>query len=382
MHANRTTPSNPLRLLEASGQSVWLDFIQRSLITGGTLKRLIDLDGIRGLTSNPSILEKAIAESDDYSAALAALRNHPATDVESVYEHLVITDITAAADCFLPVYRATHGRDGYVSLEVSPRLAMDTAATIRAARRLWRSVDRPNLMIKVPATPAGLPAIETLLADGININVTLLFSLTVYRQVTAAYCRALEQRAASGADLSGIASVASFFVSRVDTAIDGIIARRLADADVPELASLRGKAAIANAKIAYRHYQATFAGTHWERLAQAGAQTQRLLWASTSTKNPDYRDVRYVEELIGMDTVNTLPPATLAAFRDHGRVRPSLIEAVDAAERHLAALTRHGIDLEAVTGALLTDGVAAFAQAYGQLLETLRARLAARHAAH
>jgi transaldolase/glucose-6-phosphate isomerase len=377
MHATRTTHSNPLRELEACGQSVWLDFIQRSLMSGGTLDRLIEEDGLRGITSNPSIFEKAIADGNEYAGVLAALRDHPDTDAVSVYEHLAITDVCTAADRFLPVYRGTHQRDGYVSLEVSPRLATDTKATIREARRLWRQVDRPNLMIKVPATAEGLPAIETLLAEGINVNVTLLFSIDVYRPVTEAYLRALETRAAAGADLSCIASVASFFVSRVDTAVDGIIARHLAAESTPGLEALLGKTAIANAKIAYRQYQATFSGTRWENLAQAGARTQRLLWASTSTKNPDYRDVLYVEELIGSDTVNTLPPATLDAFREHGRVRPSLTESVDEAARIIATLPRYGIDLETVTDRLLDDGVAAFAHAYEQLLATLHDRLSA-----
>jgi len=379
MHATRTTHSNPLRQLEACGQSVWLDFIQRSLISSGTLDRLIEEDGLRGITSNPSIFEKAIAGVNEYSAALAALRNRPDTDVVSVYEYLAIIDIKNAADRFMPAYRGTRRRDGYVSLEVSPRLATDTEATIREARRLWHRVDRPNLMIKVPATPEGLPAIETLLAEGINVNVTLLFSVEVYKQVTEAYLHALETRAAAGADLSPIASVASFFVSRVDTAVDEIISRRLAGDSAPGLETLRGKIAIANAKIAYRQYQATFSGTRWDHLAQAGAFTQRLLWASTSTRNPDYRDVRYVEELIGSDTVNTLPPATLDAFREHGRVQPSLTESVDEAERIIATLPRYGIDLETVTGQLLNDGVAAFADAYEQLLSTLRERLSAGH---
>lgn len=377
MHAKSTAPSNPLQQLAACGQSVWLDFIQRRLITGGTLIRLIEEDGLRGVTSNPSIFEKAIADGDGYEPMLDALRQRADTDAQSAYEHLAITDIIDAADRFMPVYRGTRRRDGYVSLEVSPRLANDTEATIREARRLWRRVNRPNLMIKVPATPAGLPAIEALLAEGINVNVTLLFSVAVYRQVTEAYLRALESRAAANVDLSAIASVASFFVSRVDTAVDDLISRQLSGDSAPELVRLRGKTAIANAKIAYRQYQTIFSGQRWAALAQAGARTQRLLWASTGTKNPDYRDVRYVEELIGPDTVNTLPPATLDAFRKHGRIRPSLTESIDEAERVIAMLPRYGIDLETVTARLLDDGVAAFAHAYEQLLATLRDTLSA-----
>jgi transaldolase/glucose-6-phosphate isomerase len=375
MNAVVTNPLNPLRQLGEQGQSVWLDYIRESLMSSGALDRLIDEDGLRGLTSNPSIFAKAIAGSGDYQDALETLRDRQDLSASALFEQLAIADIRRAADHFAPTYRATRKRDGYVSLEVSPAFAHDTAGTITEARRLWHEVNRANLMIKVPATREGLVAIETLLAEAINVNVTLLFSVDVYAQAAEAYLRALETRARAGAHLAGVASVASFFVSRIDTAVDQRISERLENlpggTPPQELASLQGKAAIANARIAYRRYREIYCARRWQHLARAGAQTQRLLWASTSTKNPTYRDIRYVEELVGRDTVNTMPPATLEAFRDHGTVRPSLTEALDESEGIIATLARYGIDLETVSEELLNAGVASFASAYQQLLQTI-----------
>jgi len=336
MHAFATKDLNPLQQLSAQGQSVWLDYIPASFVSSGTLERMIREDALTGLTSNPSIFQRAIAGSADYRDTLQSLRDHAELDAAAVFERLAIEDIRRAADHFAPVYQATHRRDGYVSLEVSPWLAHDTDTTITEARRLWQAIARPNLMIKVPATPAGLPAIETLLAEGINVNVTLLFSVDVYRQVAETFLRALEKRVATGADLAGIASVASFFVSRIDTVVDSAIAERLGQlSNSPRaevLRSLQGKVAIASARCAYRVYRELFSGARWARLQRAGAQTQRLLWASTSTKNPAYSDILYVEELIGPDTVNTLPPTTLDAFRDHGSLRDTLTGTSDDAQ--------------------------------------------------
>lgn len=374
MDAVVTTSLNPLKLLSEQGQSVWLDYFRRDLMSSGELDRLIEQDGLNGLTSNPTIFEKAIADGSDYRDALDALRNRPDLDAVAVFESLAVADIRRAADQFAPTYRATRKRDGYVSLEVSPRLASDTRSTVAEARRLWQEIDRPNVLIKVPATPAGLTAFEALLSEGINVNVTLLFSLDVYAKVTEAYLRALETRAGAAADLSGITSVASFFVSRVDSAVDKLITQRLANhvgVDAAALLSLQGRVAIANAKVAYQHYQSVFSGTRWQDLTRIGARTQRLLWASTSTKSPAYRDVRYVEELIGQDTATTLPPATLNAFREHGKVRASLSEAVADAEQVLAALPDCGIDLGKVTERLLAEGVDGFYRAYAQVLETI-----------
>lgn len=380
MHAFETKDLSALQQLSEAGQSIWLDYIRASLISSGALDHMIREDALSGLTSNPSIFQKAIEGSTDYREKLETLRHHAELDAAAIFKSLAIEDIRRAADHFEPVYHATHCRDGYVSLEVPPSLADDTNATIAEARRLWQAVARPNLMIKVPATPAGLPAIETLLVEGINVNVTLLFSVDVYQQVAETYLRALERRVLAGADLSGIASVASFFISRIDTAVDSAIADRLdRHSNSPRAETLRllqGKIAIASGRLAYRHYRELFSGERWARLQQAGARTQRLLWASTSTKNPAYRDVRYVEELIGPDTVNTLPPATLEAFRDHGSVHDTLTGTADDAQRILAVLANQGIELEVITDQLLKAGVDAFVQAYDQLLETIdRVRL-------
>jgi transaldolase len=360
-----------LKRLQDYGQSPWLDYIERSLVAGGGLRRMIEEDGIRGVTSNPSIFENAIAHSDDYRDDIRACRSGlPARDV---YEHLAIADVRAAADELLKVYDSTWRRDGYVSLEVSPHLAHDTEGTIAEARRLWHTVARPNLMIKVPATPQGIPAVETLLAEGINVNVTLLFSLSAFRATAEAHAAALNRRLAAGADLSHVASVASFFVSRIDTNVDSRLERLAAatPAARASLEALRGKAAIANAKLAYQTFRELVGGRRWQRLAAAGAMPQRLLWASTSTKNPAYRDVMYVEELIGPDTVNTLPTATIEAFREHGVARPTLEADLDGAAAVMRRLAEAGIAFDEVTDELLDEGVGAFARSFEALLDAI-----------
>ena len=362
---------NPLLQLRASGQAVWLDFLSRRFIADGSLKKLVEQDGLTGVTSNPSIFQKAIAESGDYDASLKATEAEGDCDVMTLYERLAIEDIQRAADVLRPVYQRTNGQDGYVSLEVSPYLAMKTEATIVEARRLWSAVRRDNIMIKVPAAKPGLPAIRKLIGEGINVNITLLFSQKVYEQVVEAYLAGLERVVARGGDPSKVASVASFFVSRIDTAVDKLIDERIEKAAASQrqaLAQLRGKIAIANAKLAYQIYKRLFAGARWERLKAKGARVQRLLWASTGVKNPAYRDVLYVEELIAPATVNTLPPATLDAFRDHGKVGATLENNIDLAEQELAVLDRLGISVDQVTDALVIDGVKLFMAAFDQLL--------------
>ncbi len=363
---------SPLQDCKRHGQSIWLDFIRRRLLVSGELQRLIDADGISGLTSNPAIFEKAIGGSDDYDAALAGLVAAGTQDPAQLFEQLALDDIRAAADRFAPVYARSQGRDGYVSLEVSPHLAMDEDATVRDAQRLWRAVDRPNLMIKVPGTGPGVAAVRRLIGMGINVNVTLLFARSAYRAVAEAYMDGLETFAAGGGELSRVASVASFFVSRIDTAMDAEIERRIAaatDAQTRDrLAALTGRVAIANAKLAYRDYQALIAQPRWQQLAGRGARAQRLLWASTGTKNTRYSDVLYVDQLIGADTVNTIPPATMDAFRDHGRVQPTLTQDPDAAQAVLDALGGLGLDLDALTTQLVVDGVQLFADAHDTLL--------------
>jgi transaldolase/glucose-6-phosphate isomerase len=355
-----TQTANPLQGLLTFGQSVWLDFIRRSLIESGELKRLIDEDGLRGVTSNPSIFEKAITGSTDYQDLLTAPASQK-LDAKALYEAIAVRDVRDAADVLRPVYDTSKRRDGYVSLEVSPLLAHDTAGTIEEARRLWKTVDRPNLMVKVPATPEGIPAIRRLISEGINVNVTLLFSQAVYEQVAEAFIAGVEERVAQGGDVSGLASVASFFISRIDSAVDALLA---ANSNAPK--NLEGKAAIANAKLTYQKFQEIYASPRWKKL---GAQSQRLLWASTSSKNPAYRDVIYVEELIGEDTVNTIPPQTLNAFRDHGVLRSSLTEDVEGAGRTMEALASAGISMQDVTAKLLDDGVDQFAKAFDGLLK-------------
>ena len=371
---------NPLRSLQEYGQAVWLDFVARRFLTDGGLQKLIEEDGLRGVTSNPAIFEKAIGHSEDYDGSLKAAEAHADLEVKALYERLAVEDIQQAADILRPVYQATTCRDGFVSLEVSPYLAMDTDGTVEEARRLWRAVDRENLMIKVPGTAPGLPAIRTLLGEGINVHVTLLFSQAVYEQVADAYLGGLEVLVAQGGDPRRVASVASFFVSRIDSAIDKQIEERLAGVNDPGLRAalegLRGKVAIANAKLAYQRCKRLFSGPRWERLVAEGARPQRLLWASTGTKNPAYRDVLYIEELIGADTVNTMPPATMDAFRDHGLQRASLEQGVAEAERVMATLARVGISIDEVTAKLVEDGVQLFADAADQLLGAVASKRA------
>ena len=362
---------NPLKRLEEFGQSPWLDFIQRSFLDDGRMQKLLDEDGVRGMTSNPAIFEKAMGSGTDYDAGFKALAAKGDLDAVGVYEHLAIEDIQNAADLLRPVYEATGGQDGYVSLEVSPYLALRTEETIIEARRLWKAVGRDNLMVKVPGTEAGVPAIHTLIGEGMNINVTLLFAQSAYVAVADAYIDGLEKLKAAGGDVSRVASVASFFVSRIDSMIDKEIDTRLkagAGSDEADLHAVRGKVAIANAKMAYQHYLKLMDSPRWQALAAAGAKPQRLLWASTGTKDPTYRDVLYVEELIGRDTVNTMPPATMDAFRDHGIPRQSITEDVAGATQVLATAERLGLDLDGVTKKLVVDGVKQFADAADKLL--------------
>jgi transaldolase/glucose-6-phosphate isomerase len=361
---------NPLRQLHEGGQAIWLDFLARRFIAEGGLKKLVEQDGLTGVTSNPSIFEKAIAGSADYNSSLKVLESQGDHDVMALYERLAIEDIRNAADALRPVYDATKRQDGYVSLEVSPYLAMSTGATVAEARRLWQAVGRDNLMIKVPATKAGLPAIRQLIGEGINVNITLLFSQQIYEEVVEAYQAGIEHLVAKGGDASRIASVASFFVSRIDVAVDGLLEERLRRRNKADaaLSGLRGKVAIANAKLAYQSYKRLFAGARWEGLCAKGARVQRLLWASTGTKNKNYSDVLYVEELIAPDTVNTIPPATMDAFRDHGKVRASLEENIEEAKETMAELDRSGISIHAVAERLLEEGVQLFADAFDQLL--------------
>ena len=363
--------TNPLSMLQNYGQSVWLDYIRRSLITSGQLKRFLQDDGLRGVTSNPSIFEKAIAGSTDYKDILSASGSRH-LDSKTLYERIAVRDIQDTADLLRKVYDRSKKRDGYVSLEVSPKLARETGGTLEEARRLWKAVRRPNVMIKVPATAQGIPAIRQLISEGINVNVTLLFSQTMYEQVAEAYIAGLEALSATGKGIGGVASVASFFISRIDSAIDAMLAARLKAGTNPDeqalLRSLMGTVAIANARLTYQKYLELFHSPRWQALAKKGAQTQRLLWASTSTKNPQYRDTVYVEELIGADTVNTIPPATFEAFREHGRLRESLTDHVEEAGDTMDALARVGISMKEVTDKLLTDGVTLFEDAFNKLL--------------
>src|ERR1700761_5943283 len=362
---------NPVKALESHGQAVWLDFLARGFIAKGDLKKLIDTDGVKGVTSNPSIFEKAIGSSDEYDAPIGQALKKGDRPVSELFEHLAVEDIQHAADVLRPVYDHLAGHDGFVSLEVSPYLAMDTKGTIVEAERLWKEVDRRNLMVKVPATAPGLPAIQHLIGEGISINNTLLFSQKVYVQVAEAYLAGLEKYVAKGGDPSHVASVASFFVSRIDSAVDKELDEKIARANDPSekerLAALKGKVAIANAKLAYQEYKRLFSGARWDKLAAKGAKPQRLLWASTGTKNKDYSDVLYVEELIGPNTVNTVPPATLDAFRDHGVPRDSLEENVEDARDVLTELEKSGISLDAITAELVKDGVKLFADAADKL---------------
>jgi transaldolase / glucose-6-phosphate isomerase len=368
-----TKTANPLKELLNYGQSMWLDYIRRDLITTGKLKKMIDDDGLRGMTSNPSIFEKAIGESSLYDDILKSLVSS-GLDATAKYEKIAIRDIQDAADILRPVYQSSKFHDGFVSLEVSPLLALKTQETIDEARRLWKTVSRENVMIKVPGTPEGLPAVQQLISEGININVTLLFAQEVYEQVAEAYISGLEGLQRRGGDLKKMAGVASFFISRIDTMVDSKIDETLKTASGQQqsmLKNLKGKVAIANGKLTYQRYLKIFSGHRWDALAANGAQTQRVLWASTSTKNPAYRDVMYVEELIGPDTVNTMPPATVDAFRDHGKLRKSLTEDIPGAAKVMEDLEKAGISIKEVTTKLTSDGVKLFADAFNKLLSAV-----------
>jgi transaldolase len=371
--------NHPLRELTALGQSVWLDYIRRGMLVSGELEKLIRDSSVRGVTSNPTIFEQAIGGSDDYDGSLEQLASDGVPAGEA-FERLAVADIRTAADLFRGVYDESHAADGYVSLEVSPELADDTAGTLDEARRLWAAVDRPNLMIKVPGTAAGIPAIEELLAEGINVNVTLLFSLENHERVMEAYLAGIGRRVDAGRPVDRVASVASFFVSRVDSAVDAEIDARVQSARDADLAArlrtLKGRAAIANAKLAYARFQQIFAGEGFQRLKEKGAQVQRPLWASTSTKNPEYRDVVYVEELIGPDTVNTMPLATVLAFADHGVATRTLDQGLDRARADLQALEEVGIDLDRVTRELQEDGVRKFQASFRSLVSSVEEKLA------
>jgi len=371
---------NRIKALGQAGQSIWLDFMQRNLVTTGELQGLIQNDGIAGLTSNPTIFQKAVEASQDYDDLFTKMASEGKTVVQ-VYDALTLRDIQDAARIFHPVWESTQHRDGYCSLEVSPKLARDTKGSIEEARRLWKALGAPNVMIKIPGTPEGVPAIEQCISEGININVTLLFSQEAYVTVAEAYLRGLERRAKEGKPVAELASVASFFVSRIDSEVEKRIGKaRAASADERRsrlFEALMGKVAIANAKLAYRRYQALFSGARWDTLAKQGAHPQRVLWASTGTKNPKYSDVLYVEELVGKDTVNTIPPATLDAFRDHGKVRQSLTEDVPGAEVTMRTLEEAGISMKAVTDTLVEEGVQKFAESFDELFKAIGERLRA-----
>ena len=368
-----TTSLNSIQELGRLGQSVWYDNMYRALITSGELERMVDM-GVTGLTSNPTIFQKAISSGDDYDDSLV-MHASRGLNAEGLFEALATEDIRAAADVLRPAHERSGGADGFASLEVSPRLAHDTDGTIEAALRLFGALDRPNAMIKVPATPEGIPAIRELIGRGVNVNVTLIFSLEMYSRVREAYVSGLEDLARAGGDLGAVASVASFFVSRVDTAVDGLIEGRR------ELESLMGKAAVANAKIAYQDFKGTFGTDRFGALASKGARVQRPLWASTSTKNPAYSDVLYVEALVGVDTVNTMPDATLEAFLDHGKASDSIELEVEESRGVIATLEENGVSMDAVTTTLTREGVEAFADSFEELLgdiEAKRERLMAR----
>jgi transaldolase / glucose-6-phosphate isomerase len=372
---NSKATKNPLKQLLDYGQSMWLDYIRRDLFTTGKLKQLINDDGLRGMTSNPSIFEKAIADSSLYDDVLHSLAKQNGLSATDRFEQIAIRDIQDAADILKPVYLESNFHDGYVSLEVSPYLALKTQETIEEGRRLWKAANRENVMIKVPGTAEGIPAIRQLIGEGVNVNVTLLFAQEVYEKVAEAYIAGLEDLAARGGNLKKMAGVASFFISRIDTLIDSKLNEKLkATSDTNQQTlykSLLGKVAIANGKLTYQKYQKIFSGPRWQALAAKGAQTQRVLWASTSTKNPAYRDVIYVEELIGPDTVNTMPPATVDAFRDHGKPRNSLTEDVPGAQKVMDDLAKAGVSIKEVTDKLTEDGVKQFADAFGKLLSAV-----------
>lgn len=364
---------NPLKQLQQFGQSVYLDEISRRMLDDGTLQTLIERDGLRGVTSNPAIFEKAIAQSNDYDGVIRELAQQ-GKPVEEIYETLAVEDIQRAADLLRPTFDASDGRYGYVSLEVSPLLANDTDSTVQEARHLWAEVDRPNVFIKVPGTQAGLPAITTLIAEGINVNVTLLFGLPRYREVVEAYLAGLEQRAKRGEPVKHVASVASFFLSRIDVLIDEKLGAMVDQGGekAEQAKALRGVVAVANAKLAYQIYKEMFGSERFKQLAEKGARTQRLLWASTGTKNPEYSDVKYVEPLIGLDTINTMPSETMDAYRDHGQPESRIEEDVNQARQVMAELANLGVDLDQATQQLEDEGVEKFVKPFDSLMETLR----------
>jgi transaldolase len=374
---------NPLLTLESFGQSLWMDFIRRDTITSGELKRLIEQDGISGVTSNPSIFEKAIGGSHDYDDQIRNLARQ-GKSADEIYQAVTIQDIQMAADVFRPVYNRTHGGDGYVSLEVSPLLAHDTPETIKEAHRLWKAVERPNLMVKVPGTQEGLPAIEQLIAEGLNINITLLFGIPRYQQVAEAYLAGLESLMEHGKAVDKAASVASFFLSRIDVLLDPLLEKKVGEAgsNAGLAAELRGQAAIASAKAAYGLYRELFYSPRFNRLARLGARTQRLLWASTSTKNPAYSDVKYVEPLVGVDTINTLPIETINAYREHGKPSLQLDQGMAEARRVLKDLGKLSIDLDASTQQLEDEGVDKFNKALNQLMAVISEKRAEALMAH
>lgn len=369
--------TNPLVELTELGQSVWYDNIERGLITSGELKRLVDEDALRGVTSNPAIFEKAISGSDLYTEQLRETAEQGKSAIE-IYEAIAIRDVQMAADALAGVYEKTGGTDGFVSLECSPLLANDTARTIEEAGRLWKELSRKNVMIKIPGTPEGMPAIEQCISEGINVNITLLFSLDAYEQTMEAYIRGLERRASEGKPVNNVSSVASFFVSRIDTAVDKKLNQKIeqatSDEEKANLGSLLGRTAIANAKMAYQRYKEVFHGERFAALKAKGAQVQRPLWASTSTKNPDYKDVYYVEALIAPETIDTLPPATLAAFRDHGVARVAIEDNLDEERARLARLEEAGISLDEVTAQVLADGVRLFVEPFEKLIAAIQSR--------
>ena len=369
---------NRLELLHDAGTSIWLDYIDRTMLRNGDLARRIRADSLTGMTSNPTIFEKALAEGEAYDEQLAEAQRELTS--WQLFELIETEDVRAACDLFGGVFTSTRGADGYVSIEVSPGVAHDADATVEEARRLWSTVDRPNLMVKVPGTVDGARAVRRLIADGINVNITLLFSVEAHRRVIEAYLAALEQRVDAGQPIDTIASVASFFVSRVDSEVDKRLDAKISLASPAEreaLEALKGRAAIANARLAYRLFRSMFSGKRWDALAAQGARVQRPLWASTSTKNPAYRDVMYVEQLIGPDTVNTLPPATLDAFRDHGEVARTVDTKLEEAERTIAALAAIGIPLPEVTEKLLIDGLASFQKSFDTLITGLERKATA-----
>jgi transaldolase len=367
--------NNPLKTLESLGQSIWLDYIRRDLITGGELKRLIDGDGLKGMTSNPAIFEKALAESHDYDADIKEMEQK-GFDSKTIYESFSRRDVQMSADEFRQTYESTAGGDGYVSLEVNPHLAHDTKGTVEEARRLWTALDRPNVLIKVPATAEGLPAIKQLISEGININVTLLFGLPRYRQVALAYISGLEQRLSQGKPINKIASVASFFLSRIDTLVDPILENIIAKGGkrAQTAGLVTGQTAIASAKMAYRTYREIFYSSRFSGLDEKGAAVQRVLWASTATKNPKYSDVKYIEPLIGPETINTLPVETLNAYRDHGNPQPSLEKDTEQSAAVLEKLKELDIDIDAVTQQLEDEGVDKFNKPFDKMINSLGQR--------